>query len=406
MSGRPFSISALGVRAGWGKQGNQSVAPYQTKLLLRADPGAIYPFGNVLTTGLRAAQVANPDLKWETAEQVNVGIDYGFMNDRFTGVIDLYQKTTRDLLLQVDVPQPAVVQRRLENIGNIRNRGIEMTFNTPLISGGTRTLGLEIVASAESNEVTNLGDTTQACRADLSKCRFINTGFVSGQGQSNQYSQRIMLGEPIGTFFAPVFLRVETTGPNRGKQIFRCKAGSAGCTNGETTDPTDADREVVGSANPDFMIGVSNNATWGSFDASWLWRGEFGGKVFNNTALVYRTKSNAKQGRNFLASTLGDPDDISEPAKFSTRWIEDRTFVRLQNVTVGYTFNLPTRFGGGRGTRVYVSGDNVLLFTKYSGYDPDVFVRADDTYGTVTRGFDYLTYPRARTFTIGARHQF
>jgi iron complex outermembrane receptor protein len=406
MAGRPLSISTLGVRAGWGKQGNQSVAPYQTKLLLRADPGAIYPFGGVLTTGLRAAQVANPDLKWETAEQVNVGIDYGFMNDRFTGVIDLYQKTTRDLLLQVAVPQPAVVERRLENVGNIRNRGIEMTFNTPLISGGTRTLGLEIIASAERNEVTNLGDTTQACRTDRSKCRFINTGFVSGQGQSNQYSQRIMLGEPIGTFFAPVFLRVETTGANAGQQIFRCKPTSAGCTNGETTAPTDADREVVGSANPDFMIGVSNNAMWGRFDASWLWRGEFGGKVFNNTALVYRTKGAARQGRNFLAAALTDPDTLFEPAKFSTRWIEDRTFVRLQNVTVGYNFNLPPRFGGGRGTRVYVSGDNLLLFTKYSGYDPDVFVRADETYGGVTRGLDYLTYPRARTFTIGARHQF
>jgi hypothetical protein len=151
---------------------------------------------------------------------------------------------------------------------------------------------------------------------------------------------------------------------------------------------------------------VSNNATWGRFDASWLWRGEFGGKVFNNTALVYQTKSNATQGRNFLAAALEDPDDITEPAKYSTRWIEDRTFVRLQNVTIGYTFNLPPRFGGGRSTRVYVSGDNLLLFTKYSGYDPDVFVRADDEYGPVTRGLDYLTYPRARTFTIGARHQF
>jgi hypothetical protein len=332
------------------------------------------------------------------------------MNERFTGVIDIYQKTTRDLLLQVDVPQPAVVERRLENIGSLRNRGIELTFNTPLISGATRTLSLELVAHAERNEVTSLGGGRQ----------FINTGWVSGQGQSNQYSQRIMIGEPIGTFFAPEFLRVAneynivTTGTRTdtlwspGQQLFRCipAQGRTDCANGETRNPSDADRIVAGSANPDFTVGLSNNLTWGKFDASWLWRGEFGGKVFNNTALVYRTKSNAKQGRNFLASTLSDPDDISEPAKFSTRWIEDRTFVRLQNVTVGYTFNLPARFGGGRGTRVYVSGDNLLLLSDYSGYDPEVFVRADDTYGSVTRGLDYLTYPRARTFTIGARHQF
>jgi TonB-linked SusC/RagA family outer membrane protein len=400
-AGRPLSLSTFAIRAGWGRQGNQAVDPYQTKLLLRADPGAVYPIGNVLQTGLRAAQVGNPDLKWETAEQVNVGIDYGFLNDRFTGVIDIYQKTTKDLLLEVEVPQPAVVPTRLENIGSVRNRGIEVTFNTPILTGANRTLGLELVASAERNEVRNLGERP-----------FINTGWVSGQGQSNQYSQRILVGEPIGTFFAPRFVRVANefniSGRDTiwapGQQLFQCTpaTGRTDCVNGLTRNPSDADRIVAGSANPDFALGLSNNLTWGKFDASWLWRGEFGGKVFNNTALVYQTKSNAKQGRNFLASTLNDPDDISEPAKFSTRWIEDRTFVRLQNVTVGYTFNLPSRWGGGRGTRVYVSGDNLLLLSDYSGYDPEVFVST----GLASRGIDYLTYPRARTFTAGIRHQF
>src|SRR6185503_8498764 len=106
----------------------------------------VYPIGNVLTTGLRAAQVGNDSLKWETAEQINVGFDYGLSNERFTGVIDFYQKTTHDLLLEVDVPQPAVVNTRLENIGSLKNTGIEATFNTPLISRGNRTLNLELVA--------------------------------------------------------------------------------------------------------------------------------------------------------------------------------------------------------------------------------------------------------------------
>ncbi|MEX2154010.1 MAG: SusC/RagA family TonB-linked outer membrane protein [Gemmatimonadaceae bacterium] len=380
-------FSTLAVRAGWGKQGNQSVAPYQTKLLLRADPGAIYPFGGVLTTGLRASQVGNPELKWETAEQVNVGFEYGFMNDRFTGVIDFYQKTTKDLLLDVDVPQPAVVNTRLENIGSLRNRGVEMTFNTPLLKSPSRSLNMELVASIERNEVTSLGER-----------KFINTGWVSGQGQSGQYSQRIMVGEAIGSFFAPTFIRVNA----QGQQLFACLTASAGCVSGETLSPTDADRSVVGSANPDFSLGVSNNGAFNKFDASWLWRGEFGGKVFNNTALVYQTKSNATQGRNFLASALDDLDDITEPAKFSDRWIEDRTFVRLQNLTVGYTFNMPTRLMGGRSARVFLSGDNLLLFSGYKGYDPEVFVAS----GLASRGIDYLTYPRARTFTLGTRMQF
>ena len=403
MADKPFGVSMLALRAGWGKQGNQAVAPYQTKLLLRADPGAIYPIGNALTTGLRAAQVGNPDLRWETAEQVNVGLDYGFLNDRFTGVIDVYQKTTKDLLLEVDVPQPAVVQKRLDNIGNIRNRGVEFSFNTPLLNRATRSLILEIVGTAERNKITSLGDALAACKKDgwwkadpIPQCTTYLSGFVSGQGQSNQYSQRIMVGEPIGTFYAPIFLGVNA----QGKQEFKCRASSAGCVGGKTTDPTDADREVFGSANPDFTLGVSNNGRWGSWDASWLWRGEFGGKVFNNTALVYQTKSNATQGRNFLKAALNDPDDITEPAKYSSRWIEDRSFVRLQNLTIGY--ELPSRFVRGRSTRVYVSGDNLLLFTGYSGYDPEVFVSS----GLASRGIDYATYPRARTFTVGARAQW
>jgi TonB-dependent starch-binding outer membrane protein SusC len=392
MSSRPFSISTLGIRAGWGKQGNQAVAPYQTLLLLRADPGATYPFGGTLTTGLRAAQVGNDSLKWETATQTNVGIDYGLRNNRITGTLEVYQKKTKDLLLEVDVPQPAVVQTRIENVGTLRNRGLEGSINAQLIERAERTLNAELVFSVERNEVTSLGGNR----------KFINSGFVSGQGQSNEYSQRILVGEPLGTFFAPKFLRVETTGANAGKQIYACKAASAGCVNGETTSPTDDDRVIAGTANPNFTLGLSNAATWRGLDVSWLWRGEFGGKVFNNTALVYQTKSNAKQGRNFLSAALADPDDISEPAKYSTRWIEERTFVRLQNVTVGYKLDLPSRLGV-RSTRVYVSGDNLLLSSDYSGYDPEVY---STNGGLAVRGVDYLTYPRSRTFTVGAQFKF
>jgi iron complex outermembrane receptor protein len=142
----------------------------------------------------------------------------------------------------------------------------------------------------------------------------------------------------------------------------------------------------------------------GNFDASWLWRGEFGRDVFNNTALVYGTKGNAKSSRNFLSSALADRTGIAEPAIYSSRWIENGRFIRLQNATVGYTFTLPGAIGG-RSARVYLSGDNLLLFTPYSGYDPEVFVDAQAN-GVATRGIDYLTYPRARTFTTGAHISF
>ena len=388
MSEAPWALSTLSLRAGWGKQGNQAVEPYQTQLLLRADPGAAYPFGGEITPGLRAAQVGNEDLKWETASQTNIGIDYGFMDDRITGSLDIYQKDTKDLLLEVSVPQPAVVGTRIENVGSLRNRGIEASVDARIWSAPQATVSGGLVLTIERNEVTSLGGNRTS----------INTGFVSGQGQSGQYSQRIMVGEPIGTFFAPEFLYVNAAG----QQVFSCRSTSAGCTAGETTNPTDDDRIIAGSANPDFTVGLRNNGTWGRFDASWLWRAEFGGEVFNNTALVYQTKSNAKQGRNFLADALSDPDDIDEPAKFSTRWIEDRSFVRLQNVTVGFSFDMPSGILGGNTARVYLSGDNLLLLTDYSGYDPEVFVST----GLASRSIDYLTYPRARSFTFGTSLQF
>jgi TonB-dependent starch-binding outer membrane protein SusC len=241
----------------------------------------------------------------------------------------------------------------------------------------------------ERNEVLNLGPTRT----------FIITGAVNGQGQSGRFAQRLIVGEPVGTFWGPTFTRVVN-----GKQMFRCARTAADCVNGETQTPTGDDEGVIGNANPSFSLGLSNNGRVNNMDFSWLWRGEFGRDVFNNTALVYRTKTNVNQDRNFLADALTDPDSVGEPAKFSSRWIEDGSFVRLQNVTIGYRLRLPARLGvaGGRNTRVYLSGDNLLLFTPYSGYDPEVFVDR----GLASRGIDYVAYPRARTFTLGANVRF
>jgi len=302
------------------------------------------------------------------------------------------------------VPQPAVVSTQLENVGSLRNRGLEASADMKLYSDSHRSLNAGLTFTLERNKVLSLGDTSAACAADSTttsfraatnaKCKFIESGFVFGQGQSNQWSEVIMRGQPIGTFLAPKFI-----GVINGQQYFAC-SGSADCKNGQTTNPADADRQFIGSANPDFTVGFRNDATWGSFDANWLWRGEFGGKVFNNTALVYETKSDAAQGRNFIAKAIDLPDNVHEPAKLSSRWIEDRTFVRLQNLTLGY--NLPKTLTRGRQTHIYVTGDNLMLFTHYSGYDPEVYVSS----GLASRGIDYLTYPPTRRFTIGGRTQF
>ena len=383
---RGSRLSTLAVRAGWGRQGNQSLQPYATQLLLKTDAGGRYPFGGTITNGLSATQVANPDLKWETSEQTNLGLDWGLRSDRITGSIDVYQKKTKDLILTVPVPQPAVVGTQIQNIGSVRNRGLEATLDARLFDRANKTLTSGLVLAVERNSVLSLGDAP-----------FIETGGVSGQGQSGRNAQRIIPGQPLGTFWGAKFLGVDP----QGRQTFACQATSTGCVNGVTFSPTGADETIIGNANPSFTLGLRSNGSWSHFDASWLWRGEFGREVFNNTALVYSTKGNALQSKNFLRAALSDPTGLREPAIYSSRWIENGRFIRLQNATVGYTFTLPGNLGV-RTTRVYLSGDNLLLFTPYSGYDPEVFVDA----GTASRGIDYLTYPRARTFTFGAHVGF
>jgi len=383
---RGSRLSTLALRAGWGRQGNQSLQPYATQLLLKTDAGGRYPFGGTITNGLSATQVANPDLKWETSEQTNVGLDWGLRSDRITGSIDVYQKKTKDLILTVPVPQPAVVGTQIQNIGSVRNRGLEATLDARLFDRANKTLTSGLVLAVERNKVLDLGDAL-----------FIETGAVSGQGQSGRNAQRIIPGQPLGTFWGAQFTGVDA----QGRQMFACNATSTGCVNGVTFSPTGNDEMVLGSANPSFTLGLRSNGSWSHFDASWLWRGEFGRQVFNNTALVYSTKGNALQSKNFLRAALTDPTGLREPAIYSSRWLENGRFIRLQNATVGYTFTLPGRIGV-RTTRVYLSGDNLLLFTPYSGYDPEVYVDA----GTASRGIDYLTYPRARTFTFGAHVGF
>ena len=389
----PFSNLAL--RAGYGLLGNPAVPPYASLILLSADAGSRYVFGETPVTGVSPTRNPNPNLKWETTAASNVAFDYGFMNNRFNGTLEYYVKNTHDLLLEVSVPQPAVVGTRLENIGKVRNRGVEFSLNAQVLDRPERNWKTGLVLAVERNKVIDLGGRT-----------FIATGGVSGQGQSGQTAQRIIPGLPIGTFYGPQFVGLN----DKGQQLFNAYKVERDATGHETSrtltgttlSPGGDDKVVIGDANPNFSLGLSNQANFGKFDLSFLIHSEQGQDVLNETALVYATKSNALQSKNFLKSALDDGVDIHEPQIYSSRWIEDGSFVRLQNVTIGYTFDLPAIVGVARNTRVYLSGDNLLLLTGYSGYDPEVHTEA----GLVSRGIDYLHYPRPRTFTGGIRVAF
>jgi iron complex outermembrane receptor protein len=392
----PFS--ELRLRAGWGKQGNPAVPPYSSLILLGADGGSRYAFGDVPVTGVTPIRNANPDLKWEETAQTNLALDYGFLNNRLNGSLEYYVKNTHDLLMTVQVPQPAVVGDRLENIGKMRNKGIEFSLDGLVMQRNQFSWNAGFAFSHDRNEVVNLGARN-----------FIPDAQASGQGQSNQFTQRIMPGEPLGTFFGPVFAGVNSAGVQlfnhytvtrdaNGRETSRVLAGQV-TSAGITGD----DYVVLGNATPTYTLGLHTNGNWRSFDFSMLINRVAGQKVFNNTALVYSTKGNALQDKNFLASALSDPTDIHEPAIYSSRWIENGSFTRLANITIGYTFDLPSFVGAAKGTRVYLSGDNLALWTPYTGYDPEVHSQLP---GIAPRGVDYLHYPRPRTITGGFRVAF
>jgi iron complex outermembrane receptor protein len=390
MKGLP--LSDLRLRAGYGVSGNNAGSPYASLPLLEPRSDAQYVFGNTAVTGVSPTRNANPDLRWEQTGQQNVALDFGFMDNRFTGTAEYYVKKTKDLLLDVTVPLPVPVSDRTENIGKLSNKGFEFNLDGRVWERGTMNWNAGLVFATERNKIDNLGGRS-----------FITTSDVSGQGQSGQKAQRIMVGQPIGTFWGPTFVGVNSAG----KQQFRCTTGTA-CVGGITTDASQASQGIIGNANPNFSLGFHSTLNWNKFDFSFLIHSEQGRDVFNNTALVYSTKGNVLQDKNFLKTALNDPTGISEPAIFSSRWIEDGSFTRLQNVTLGYTFDLPylDRLGGttaGRGTRVYVSGDNLLLITNYKGYDPEVHTQGG---GLISRGIDNLTYPRPRTITGGFRVSF
>ena len=385
----PFSD--FKVRVGWGIQGNPSVDPYTSLITLAASTGGTYPFGDTPHGGVLATSNGNPNLKWEQTSQIDGAVDFGLFHNRVSGSLEYYHKNTKDLLLTVDVSQPALQPQQLQNVGKLSGHGIEAALDAVVVSKPGLIWRAGLVFAADRTKVDEL----------TAPGAFISTGSVSGQGQSNQFSERLIPGQPVGTFFGPVFLGWDA----QGHQIFKCTAATAGCTAGRTVGgggPSSADYEVIGNANPNFTLGVHSDATWGRFDISFLVRAAVGQDVFNNTALVYSTKSDALQDKNFLRPALTDPTGIHEPAIFSSRWVEGASFVRLQNITVGYDLNLPVLTRSARSARIYVSADNLVLLTGYSGLDPEVFT----SNGLATRGLDYLTYPRPRTITGGLRLTF
>jgi len=351
-------VTDLKLRVSYGITGSQEIGNRRSLTIFNADPGLRAIIGGVPQTGVALTQNPNPNLKWEETSQLNIGLDYGFLDNRLTGSIDYFIKRTTDLLLEFAVPQPAVVPTILGNAGEVENKGIEFSANYTAVDKGDFRWDISANFAHIQNKVVSLaGSADSIFRAN-----------ASGAGQSGVNTQVIAPGLPANSWYGPTLLRIEN-----GVQIL-------------------GPRQVLGNPNPRFTYGINNSFRYKRLDFSFFLQGVQGMEVFNNTALEYTVKNNVFTNINMLRDALNDGTNLTETPKFSSRWIEDGSFLRLQNAIIGYNFDV-SNVKWLSNLRVYATGQNLFLITKYTGLDPEV--------SAAFPGYDYANYPRARTFIFG-----
>ncbi|GAA4442997.1 TonB-dependent receptor [Pontibacter saemangeumensis] len=364
-------ISDLKLRASYGVTGNQEIGNLNSITTLGASTTG-YLVGGQRITIVLPQQYANPDLQWEQTAQFDAGLSFGLFDHRLYGDIDYYYKKTSDLLLQLAVPSPSVISTQLANVGSIENKGVEIELGAELVRREDFIWNANFNFSRNRNKVLSLSN-------DQWQGEDIKTAPVQGQGLSGIYSQLITPGQPIGTFYGKKFIGIEN-----GVEQF------------------EEEQQIIGSAQPDFTYGFSNTFGYKNWDLGINLRGSVGNDVYNMTANNLGYMSNLP-GRNVFDIAVESGVGRDQPKQFSSRWIEDGSFLRLDNLSLSYTFNTSNTFLSN--AKVYLLGQNLFVLTGYSGLDPEV--NSDVSGGGVAPlGIDYLSFPRAKTVSIGATISF
>ncbi len=389
------AISETKLRVSYGLAGNNAFSNYYPYVAsLRSDN---YSFNNALVSGLAPSSLANNKLGWERSQQFDAGIDIGLFNNRIQVIVDYYKRTTKDLLLSVNVPTLTGFGSVVKNIGKMENKGWEFALNTRnLVKEFTWSTGFNL--SLNRNKVLALGPNGDAILSN------------SGIGQTNI----TQIGSPIGSFYGY-------------KQIgvFKDQADVDAHPHDATTRPGDVkyedvnkdgkidanDRTIIGNNQPDFIYGITNSFAYHGFDLGITVQGSQGNEALN---LSRRFFENLEGNSNQISTVLTrwrspqDPGDGVTPRAnarttgnnnaVSTRWIEDASYLRIQNISLGYTLpqSVLSKIKVSR-IRVYGSAQNLFTFTKYLNYNPEV----SNYEGPLTGGVDYGVYPLAKTFTIG-----
>lgn len=390
-------INNFKLRTSIGMTGNQEIGDYAFAQNLGTSN--IILNGNY-ETGLYRNSFGNPDLKWEKTIQADAGFDLSLFNNRIEIIGDYYHKTTKDLLLDAPIPYSSGLETVTKNIGSIRNQGVEITLNTHNVKTTDFNWFTNLSWSMNRNKVLQLGVNDE--------------DIFPGPYQGGEISV-LRVGEPVGAFWGKV--RQGTWGENEAAQAAKYERlpgdlkykdlNSDGKINNE-------DETIIGHSAPKWVMNFSNTLTYRQLDFTLDLRLVFGNQVFNRTKMTLENRSGIA---NSLAGVLNCWSPQNQSSMIAERrpttayfdymhddyLVENGSFVRGQNIMIGYTFpeSLLSKIGVKK-LRLYASGQNVFCITKYSGYDPE-----STTYSnTFAQGVDFFTYPKPRTFTFGLNVSF
>ncbi len=377
------TFSDLKLRLGYGITGNQDIGDFRyLPLYTLSDVRARYQFGNSFVTTARPDGY-DPNLKWEETASYNVGLDFGLLNGKISGTLDYYYKKTEDLLFTVTVPAGTnLTDRVLTNIGSVENQGVELTLNAFVIDKKDFSWTVGLNAAQNTNKILSI---------DQVSTTGILTGFISG-GVGNQI-QILQVGQPVNSFY----VYQHKTGTNGNPLADGIDHNDDGIINladiYEDTNKDgrvdDKDRSPLEKPAPDIILGINSQLTFKGFDLNFILRGNIGNYVYNNNAsnggYFNRITLNPNYVNNIHQTAL--VTNFTDPQYFSNYYIEDASFLRLDNITLGYTLQ---PFKNSASLRLYATAQNLFTFTNYTGPDPEV-----------GGGIDNNPYPRARTFVFG-----
>lgn len=384
-------FSNLKLRAGWGRTGNQEIPPKITQELFTNLPSAGYPLyppaGNY-PPGYAYTRLANPDIQWESSQQTDIGLDFGLFNGALSGTVDLFRKVSNNILLQVipaDPVQPAAeVWSNVKDM-SITNKGVEFE--------------LDYRHNSQHGITYNVGGNITYLKNNVENSPYsiIPAGSVSGAGITSSTINGYVNGQPIGTFFLKEFIGIDKT---TGMSIYR-DLDNNGLVN-------DNDRIAAGTALPNVLYSFYGSTAYKGFDLSINFNGVSGNKIYDYTHNVSFSKLRLAKNVNTTREAIAETNEsLNNATPVTSRYIKDGAYLRLNNASLGYNFNTK---GLGidkwvSAVRLSVTGQNLFIATKYTGYDPEVNI--DRNIGGVSSyGIDYLSYPKAKSIIVGLNFSF